>query len=424
MYALIDCNTFYCSCERVFRPDLEGRPVVVLSNNDGCCIAMSREAKALGITMGTPYFQAKELIEREHIAVFSSNYELYGDLSRRVMTVLGMFSPIQEVYSIDECFLDVSGFPDLDGYARRIKATVQQWTGIPVSVGVGPTKTLAKAANRLAKDHAESGGVWVLDEPDGWSSALSRVEVNDVWGVGRRWTARLNACGIHTADDLRRADPPWIARTFNVVLERTVRELNGQPCIPLELQPQPKQQIVVSRSFGRKVTDIADLRESIITHVTRAGEKLRREGLMVRVLRVFAHTNSFTEQDPQYYGSSTLTLPYPTQDTRMLAEYAEAGLNRLYKQGYRYQKAGVMLLELVPPGVSQPDLFADVPQVTDTLRSRCLMDTLDRINRRMGRGTVFLAGQGVKQKRRPWLLRREMQSPRYTTHWNELAKVT
>lgn len=423
MYALIDCNTFYCSCERVFRPDLEGVPVVVLSNNDGCCIALSREAKALGLRMGTPYFQARELIEREGVAVFSSNYELYGDLSRRVMSVLGTFSPVQEVYSIDECFLDLAGFGDLDAYSRKIRATVKQWTGIPVSVGVGPTKTLAKAANKLAKNNAGAQGVWVLDHPQEWPAALARLDVGDVWGVGHRWAKRLQGYGIRTADDLRRADPVWIARTFNVVLARTARELDGQRCIDLERQPQPRQQIVVSRSFGRKVQGIAELREAVIMHVTRASEKLRREGLATQTLQVFAHTNAFTPDEPQYHGSATVTLPHPTQDTRLLARYAEAGLKRLYRRGFKYQKAGVMLLELRPPGVAQGDLFVEASPSEDDSRSLGLMEALDRVNRRMGRGTVFLAGQGVKQKRRVWHLRREMRSPRYTTSWKELVRV-
>lgn len=398
--------------------------MVVLSNNDGCCIALSSEAKALGVSMGTPYFKARELFEREGVAVFSSNYELYGDLSRRVMAVVGMFSPIQEVYSIDECFLDLSGFRDLESYARKIRATVTQWTGIPVSVGVGSTKTLAKAASKLAKKDPTAGGVCVLDDPNTTPAALKRLPVGDVWGVGHRWARRLEGFGIRTADDLRRADPVWIARTYTVVLERTVRELNAQPCIPLELQPQPKQQLVVSRSFGRKVESLEDLREAIITHVTRAGDKLRREGLCTQTLHVFAHTNAFSEQDPQYHGSATLTLAHPTQDTRMLARYAEIGLARLYWPGFKYQKAGVMLLELSDPGVAQGDLFADEPQIEDDSSSHRLMAVLDRINRRMGRGTVFLAGQGVKQKRRAWHLRREMRSPRYTTDWGELAHVS
>jgi DNA polymerase V len=423
VYALIDCNSFYCSCERVFRPDLEGHPVIVLSNNDGCAIAMSTEAKALGVTMGTPYFQLKPLIRQAGIAVFSSNYELYGDLSRRVMSVLGTFSPIQEIYSIDESFLDLTGFRNLDAYARTIRATVKQWTGIPVSVGVGPTKTLAKAANKYAKQHPEAAGVGVLERNADWSGILSRIAVGDVWGVGHRWAKRLAAAGIETAEDLRHANPVWIARTFNVVLERTVRELNGVACIPLELQPQPKQQIVVSRSFGQMVEELDNLRESITTHATRAAEKLRREGLAVSTLYVFAHTNAFIPREPQYHGSAMMQLPHPTQDTRVLVNYAHAGLRRLYKQGYRYKKAGVMLVDLRAPGLVQGDLFATQTLPNDSDRSEQLMDVLDRINRRMGRGTLFLASQGVKQKRKAWLLHREMQSPRYTTNWKELARV-
>ncbi|WP_455379856.1 Y-family DNA polymerase, partial [Acidihalobacter prosperus] len=358
MYALIDCNSFYCSCERVFRPDLEGKPIIVLSNNDGCAIALTEEAKALGVTMGAPYFQLKRLIAHAGIAVFSSNYELYGDFSRRVMSILSTFSPMQEIYSIDECFLDLTGFKNLSAYARKIKTTIKQWTGIPVSVGVGPTKTLAKAANKYAKQHPEEKGIGVLDKNQKyWPRVLSKIDVGDVWGVGHRWARRLKATGIKTAEDLRQADPVWIARTFSVVLERTARELNGTSCIPLELQPQPKQQIVVSRSFGQMVEELDSLKESITTHTTRAAEKLRRENLTVSVLSVFVHTNAFMPNDPQYYGSLTMQLSHPTQDTRVLVSQALTGLNTLYRTGYRYKKAGIMLLELGTPGSSQGDLF-------------------------------------------------------------------
>ncbi len=423
MFALIDCNSFYCSCERVFRPDLESRPVVVLSNNDGCCIALSPEAKALGLKMGTPYFQARELINRHKVAVFSSNYELYGDLSRRVMTVLGRFSPRQEIYSIDECFLDFSGFHDPEARAREIKRTVERWTGIPVSIGVGATKTLAKAANRFAKNDPQSGGVKVLPPDVDPGDTLARLPVREVWGVGHRWARRLGDYRIDTAEALRRADPAWIASVFNATLARTVRELQGHTCIPLELQPPPKQQIVVSRSFGRPVTAFEDLREAVFTHVTRAAEKLRGDGLAAQVVHVFAHTNAFQPEAPQYHGTATLALPRPTQDTRRLASQAEAGLRRLYRNGFCYKKAGVMLLELGSPNVLQNELFATPETDGETFRTRRLMEVLDNINRRLGRGTMFLAGQGGHQSPRPWRLRREMRSPRYTTAWKELRQV-
>ena len=423
MFALIDCNSFYCACERVFRPDLEGRPVVVLSNNDGCCIALSPEAKALGLKMGTPYFQARERMARQGVAVFSSNYELYGDLSRRVMAVLARFSPYQEIYSIDECFLDLSGERDLNACARQIKHTVERWTGIPVSVGVGVTKTLAKAANRFAKDHPQSGGVTVLPADTDPGETLACIPVREVWGVGSRWARRLADCGIHTAEALRRADPGWIARTFNAALARTVHELRGRACLSLALQPPPKQQLVVSRSFGHPVTAFEDLREALLTHTVRAAEKLRREGLAAGVIHVFAHTNAFQPETPQYHGAATLALPRPTQDTRRLAALAEAGLRRLYRSGFRYKKAGVMLLELGPPDAAQGELFTASARAADTPRSRRLMATLDAVNRRLGRGALFLAGQGVRQTPRPWRLRRALRSPRYTTAWDELPKV-
>lgn len=422
MYALIDCNSFYCSCERVFRPDLADKPVIVLSNNDGCAIAMSTEAKILGVTMGTPYFELKKLIKQAGITVFSSNYELYGDFSRRVMSVLGSFSPIQEIYSIDECFLDLTGFRDLDAYARQIRAMVKQWTGIPVSIGIGPTKTLAKIASKYAKKYPEiTGGVSVLDQVN-QTRVIAQVSVRDVWGVGYRWAKRLNAQGINTAEDLRQADPIWISRTFNVVLARTVRELNGIACISLETTPKPKQQIVVSRSFGHMTEDIDNLKESITAHATRAGEKLRKEGHAVSVIHVFAHTNAFISDDPQYHGTTTIRLPYPTQDTRILVQNALAGLNRIYKRGYRYKKAGIMLLELHSLDLIQVDLFTTKTHDNDcTLR---LMDVLDRINRKMGRGTLYIASQGMKRHREKWHLRRKFQSPRYTTNWSDLRRIS
>jgi DNA polymerase V len=421
-YALVDGNNFYVSCERVFNPRLEGIPVIVLSNNDGCAVARSEEAKALGIRMGAPWFQVRELLQSHGGIALSSNYTLYADMSRRMMSVIGAFSPEQEVYSIDESFLRFTGFGqwDLTSLGIRMRQTVRQWTGIPVGVGIGPTKTLAKLANRLAKKHPDfkAVGVCNLQDLEPWHQIryFSQVDVEDVWGVGSRWGRKLRELGIQSAQDLKMADPDTLRRRFSVVLERTVRELNGVPCIPLEEAPPPKKQIVSSRSFGHPVTRLQDLLESVSTHAARAGEKLRQEGQAAGLIQVFIGTNPFIPGEPQYHPAATVPFTTPVADSARLIQAARAALRRIYRQGFRYKKAGVMLMDLGPAGMRQADLFARTPP---DARAR-LLAVVDEANRRMGRGTLRFAAEGIGQ---PWKMRRERLTPAYTSNWDELPAV-
>jgi DNA polymerase V len=418
VFALADCNNFYVSCERVFCPSLEGRPVVVLSNNDGCVIARSDEAKALGLQMGDPYHLNKEQLTRHGVAVFSSNYALYGDMSRRVMETLGAFTPEVEIYSIDEAFLNLAGFErrGLTGYARLIRATVNRDTGIPVSIGIGPTKTLAKIANYLAKAGSETGGVLDLTHVD-VDDALAGIEVREVWGVGPRWARWLEAQGIVTALDLKRADPKAIRRQMTVVGERLVHELNGRPCLPLELVEPPRQGLTVSRSFGQILTALYPVKEALVQFVGRAGEKLRRQGLIAGQVAVFVTTNRFSASQPFYANSATVRLPYPTDFTPDLVEAAVQLLERLYRPGFRYQKCGVMLLDLSPAAQAQADLF----DTRDRAREAWLMRALDSLNADHGARTVRVGNHGGK--RPAWAMRQAFRCPRYTTNWRELPVV-
>lgn len=422
MYALIDGNNFYVSCERVFDPKLEGRPVVVLSNNDGCVVARSQEVKALGVKMGVPWFQLRELARRHGIVAKSSNYSLYGDMSARMMAVLGRYSPEQEIYSIDECFLGMDGFAHLDlaEYGQRIRAQVRQWLGLPVCVGFGETKTLAKLANFVAKKRPGFGGVCdlaVLTAAEA-DTLLESIDVGEVWGVGHRGTPRLKALGIDNVKALRDADPKWLRREFSVVLERTVAELNGSPCIGLEEAAPAKQQIMSSRAFGAYVYDLAGLEEAVATYVGRAAEKLRKQGSRAGAVQVYVRTNPFKADHPQYQRGLTVPLPEPADDTRLLARAAIMGLRRLFKPGYAYQKAGVMLLDLSDAGHAQGALF-------ETDRGKpALMRVMDRVNAQWGRGTMRLAAEGVPASNRDWRMRRGMMSPCYTTRWAELPRVS
>ena len=328
MFALVDCNNFYASCERVFDPTIARRPVIVLSNNDGCVIARSDEAKALGFKMGDPYFRVRPLADRHGVAVFSSNYALYGDMSRRVMQTLEQFAPEVEIYSIDEAFLDLAGFAGerLDGLARDIRRTVARWTGIPVSVGIGPTKTLAKAANHLAKKDPAAAGVWLIATEQARRDALARLAVGDVWGIGHRWAAFLEGHGIGTALAFSEQPDHWIRTHLNVVALRTAAELRGTPCIPLELAPAPRQGLCVSRAFGRKLADYEPVKEALIAYVTRAGEKLRRERLLARHMQIFLHTSPFATAEPYHGDAAGFRLPHPTSDTPELIAHATAAL--------------------------------------------------------------------------------------------------
>jgi len=420
LFALVDCNNFYVSCERVFDPKLEGKPVVVLSNNDGIVVARSNEAKALGIGMGVPEFQIRHLIRRHDVQVFSSNYTLYGDMSQRVMETLAQFTPNLEVYSIDEAFLSLSGFTsrDLTEYGRTIKATVKRWTGIPVSVGIAETKTLAKVAGRVAKRSIGAAGVFDLTVCQDRNALLALTPVEDIWGIGRNWARLLKQHGITTALSLREADVHWVRGTMGVVGERLVRELHGVSCLALDDCPPPKQGITVSRSFGRSVTTLAEMKEAVAFYTGRAAEKLREERLAVTVLTVFLTTNTFKDE-PQYSNAATIKLPVATDSTFDMLRHALHGVERIYRDGYRYKKAGVMLTALVPASQVQGDLFDQ----QDRERSRTLMRVLDRLNDHMGAGTLRYAAEGITKR---WQARFERRSPAYTTRWEELpvAKVS
>jgi DNA polymerase V len=418
VFALVDCNNFYCSCERIFNPGLNGKPVVVLSNNDGCVVARSEEAKALGITMGAPYFQLEALVNRHDIRVFSSNYELYGDLSARVMDTLAELAPDVEVYSIDEAFLDLSIFsPDeLEGFCRQLRATVKQWTGIPVSVGVGATKTLAKLANKVAK---KGDGVFVLDGYFKVLDTLVATAVDDVWGIGRQHAKFLRDHCIGTAWDLRAARDAWVRQHLGVVGLRIVHELRGRSCLPLEEMAPPKKSVCTSRSFGEMVVDLPALQEATANFVVRCAEKLRRQGSCARVLTVFIRTNAFRKDLRQYHPSRTVNLPVATAHPNELLRYALALVEDMYEPGYAYKKAGVVVSGLVPAAGVQGHLFDG----KDRVRNEKLIQAVDAINRRMGRNKVRFAAQGYPGKQTPWLLRKEHLSPCYTTRWEDIWTV-
>ena len=419
--ALVDVNNFYVSCERVFNPALEGRPVVVLSNNDGCCVSRSNEAKALGIKMTEPWFKLKDLAQQHNIVAYSSNYTLYADLSNRVMTLLAGMCPDQEVYSIDECFLNLNAFTHLDltAFAHTMRRRIKQWVGLPVCVGIGATKTLAKLANHIAKKRPAFNGVCNLDHlsPNDTEAMLHSNNVSEVWGVGRRITQRLADLGIHTVAALRAADAKALRQRFSVVMERTVMELQGVPCIAMEHQPPAKQQIIASRSFGRPVTCLDELSQAVTSYTTRAAEKLRRQQSVAAILQVFIQTNPFKPEEPQQSQGFSVALPAATADTRHLVHYALKGLTRLYRPGHRYAKAGIMLSGLTPAMNQQASLFGN--RAADQ-QSATLMKTLDAINRAMGKDTLYLAGAGIQRR---WQMRREHKSPHYTTRWDELAIV-
>jgi DNA polymerase V len=418
IFALVDCNNFYVSCERVFQPTLNGKPVVVLSNNDGCVIARSEEAKVLGISMGLPFFQMREQFSGHTIEIYSSNYALYGDMSARVMTILKQFSPEVEVYSIDEAFMNLAGCGngDLRAYGRHIRHVVYRWTGVPISIGIGQTKTLAKLANRLAKQSGDAQGVIDLTALQNQDNVLATIPVKDIWGIGRSYSRLLQANGICTALALRDVDDRWIRHQMGVVGVRIVWELRGISCLRLELSPPPKKSLMVSRSFGRPITTLDEMRESVATYTTRAAEKLRRHRLAVGILTVFLMTNPFKENEPQYSNDIKMTLPVATSDTAELIAYALAGIEHIYKEGYRYKKAGVMFTGLVPAHQIQMNLF----DTRDRERSAKIMTTIDHINKQMGTGAIQYAVAGFQPQ---WQMRRSRMSQRYTTKWDELAFV-
>lgn len=420
MFALCDVNSFYASCETVFRPDLKGRPVVVLSNNDGCVIARSAEAKPF-VKMGEPYFKQKEMFRRHGIIAFSSNYELYADMSNRVMTTLEELSPRCEIYSIDEAFCDLTGVRncrDLTDFGREIRETVLRRTHLTVGVGIAQTKTLAKLANHAAKQwQRQTGGVVDLSNQERQRKLMSLLPVDEVWGVGRRISKKLESMGIDTVLKLADTDIRFIRKHFNVVLERTVRELRGEPCLGLEEFAPVKQEIVCSRSFGGRITEYHEMRQAICSYASRAAEKIRGEHQYCRFISAFVKTSPFALNEPYYGNSASVKLLTPTQDSRDIITAATKCLDAIWKDGHRYQKAGVMLGDFYSQGVAQLNLFDDnAPRQN----SEKLMEVLDHLNAKDGRGTLYFAGQGIQTA---WQMKREMLSPRYTTRYSDLLKV-
>ena len=415
--ALVDCNNFYVSCERIFRPDLARVPMVVLSNNDGCVVSRSNEAKALGVKMGQPWFECQPLAQAHGILAMSSNYALYADMSNRVMRILGEFSPNQEVYSIDESFVDLTGTPNLREVSYAMRERVRMWTGMPVCVGIGPTKTLAKLANHVAKKHPRSQGVFNYNAlTDAQKAALlQRIPVSEVWGVGRKLTQRLLAHGVQTVLDLREAHIPSLRAEFGVVMEKTQRELQETPCIQMEEVAADKQQIIASRSFGSMVTELPVLKDALSTFVANACAKLRAQNSQAAVIQVFLQTNRFRQDLPQYSPSLAVPLPQPTHDTLVVNRWADALCERMFREGYQYKKAGVMLSELSPVTHQQGDWLEASPPGHSKL-----MQALDHLNARYGRGAVKVSTQGAYQG---WQMRQERKSPNYTTDWDDVPVV-
>ncbi len=429
MLALLDGNNFYASCERVFQPRLVGRPVVVLSNNDGCAIARSDEAKALGIKMGAPWFEIRHLEAQAGLVALSANFELYGDMSERMMSLAAGLGHRQEVYSIDECFVDLAGIPgDLAQRARTVRARILRWIGIPTCIGMGPTKTLAKLANHIAKSaerkpgsypahHAQVCHLGALAECERMA-LLQATDVGDIWGVGPRLGQQLRQVGIRTALDLAKADPVTVQRRWSIVLAKTVRELNGIPCLSLDDIPPDKQQIACTRSFGQPVTELNELMQAITTFTSRAAEKLRRQNSQAGQLMVFIRTSPFRKQDKQHSAYRSISLPSPSSDSAHLTEVACAIVRHIYRPGHSYAKAGVMLMDLQSAHAEQ--LSLELGSEEPGTRNR-LMTVIDRINSKWGRGTLHLASAGTAGQRRGWVMKQERKTPGYTTRWEGLA---
>lgn len=416
MFALVDVNSFYASCETAFRPDLKGLPVVVLSNNDGCVIARSAEAKKVGIKMGDPFFKLKDELRKHKVQVFSSNYALYADMSNRVMTTLEEMAPSVEIYSIDEAFMDLTGVRNcmvLEDFGRQVRARVLRDTHLTVGVGIAQTKTLAKLANHAAKKWSKTGGVVDLSNIDRQKKLMALVPVEDVWGVGRRISKKLNAMGIITAKDLAEQSTWIIRKHFNVVLERTVRELRGEPCLELEEFAPVKQQIVCSRSFGNRISDYIEMRQAICAYAERAAEKLRQERQYCRQIGVFVRTSPHAVNETFYGNQAIGKLLTPSNDTRDIVRVAMEMLDRIWLDGHRYMKAGVMLGDFFSQGVAQLNLFDEYkPQAN----SEALMRVVDGLNQ-SGKAKLWFAGQGIQKS---WAMKREMLSPAYTTRFSDL----
>jgi DNA polymerase V len=431
VYALVDGNNFYVSCERVFRPSLNGIPAVVLSNNDGCAIARSNEAKALGIKMGAPWFQIKHMADSDGLVALSANFALYGDLSDRMMSLAGGLGHAQEIYSIDESFVNLDGIRgDLVERSHKIRSRILQWVGIPCGIGIGSTKTLAKLANHIAKTAERKPGVY----PDSLAqvcnlaalsaselaSVFEATDVGEVWGIGRRISKQLIEGGIRTVQDLVCMDPATIRRGWSVVLERTVRELQGTQCIGLDDSPEPKKEIACTRSFGHPVLELSGLTEAITEFSSRAAEKVRKQRSMAGDVMVFIRTSPF-RKDAQYSRSIVVPLRRPTADTGAIVHAAIMGLQAIFQQGYKYAKAGVMLLDLQLDSILQGELaFEDDETMEDIADKSTLMTALDTINQRFGKGTMKMASAGLNGDRRVWSMKQERRTPGYTTNWDDI----
>ena len=427
LFALVDGNNFYVSCERVFRPSLKHWPVVVLSNNDGCCIARSNEAKALNIAMGAPWFEVKHLNDSDGLVGLSANFTLYGDMSERMMSIAAGLGPGQEIYSIDESFIDLAGVRgDLTSRAKTVRERILQWTGIPTGIGIGATKTLAKLANHIAKTAERKPGSYpsefaqvcnlaALPASD-LDAVFAATKVGEVWGVGRRIAGQLEEGGIGTVLDLVRMDPATVRRRWSVVLERTVRELQGLSCIALDEQPTPKKEIACTRSFGRPVTDLGPLIEAVSEFATRAAEKLRLQASVASEVLVFVHTSPH-RPGPRFSQSAMVPLRRPTADTTCVVQAAVLGLRSIYQPGFELIKAGVMLLDLVPGSLYQGELDLEPEATSERVK---LMATIDALNTKYGKGTVHLASSGIDGRTRQWGMRQERLTPGYTTAWGDM----
>jgi len=417
VFALVDCNNFYASCERLFRPELRDQPIVVLSNNDGCVIARSNEAKALGISMGAPYFKTKDLLARHNVHVFSSNYALYGDLSQRVMTILQQMEPEVQIYSIDEAFVSLPYTPgnSQTGYASYLQEKIWQCVGIPVSIGIGPTKTLAKLAAKIAKRDPLCGGAFDLTDNPWLDQLLAAFGVQDVWGIGRQAARKLRGRGIMTAWDLRDADDAWLRKRLTVTGLRTALELRGISCQPLDNAPPARKSIISSKSFGRPISTLSDMKEAVVTYLSTAAEKLRKQGSAAEAIQVFISTNTFNPRQAQHVQGMTASLPGPSAYTPHLLKAALHCLDSIFRPGYQYKKAGVMLAGIVPAHQQQMNMFAPL----DTERHD-LMRAVDRTNQKWGRQTLQVATAGFAK---PWQMAQSRKSPAYTTNWSELPVV-
>jgi DNA polymerase V len=420
VFAIVDCNNFYVSCERVFNPKLAQKPVVVLSNNDGCVVARSNEAKDLGIKMGVPVFQISRLMKTHKVQALSSNYALYADMSQRIMNTLSGFTPDVEIYSIDEAFLDLSQCkrPDLTDYGHKIRSTIKQWTGIPVSIGMAETKTLAKIANKIAKQSVRAEGVLNLTASPYLNRALEITDVDDVWGIGRSYCKFLKNYGIHNALQLRDADDNVIKKKMGITGVRLLQELRGVPCYALEHSPSPKKGITVSRTFRNSIESLDDLKEAIAAYVSLGAEKLRKEHSVAGVIMVFLMTNRFKKENYDI-NIKTIKLPVATSDTSQLIHYAHKSIKEIYRKGHLYKKAGILFKHLNLENQIQADLF----NYKDFKRSKKLMQALDNINKKMGSDTLKYAATGLSNNQK-WKTVFKRRSPSYTTNWDQLPKVS